>query len=52
VSAGVDIFTQKSQGDVDSLIARADEQLYLAKSKGRNCVSELPPWWKNSPIGS
>jgi two-component system cell cycle response regulator len=47
VSAGVDIFTQKSQGDIDSIIARADEQLYLAKSKGRNCVSHNAEYLAN-----
>jgi len=28
----------KTGDDLDTLLARADKQLYLAKSDGRNCV--------------
>lgn len=38
VSIGVAAFPQHDEGDVRSLIARADEALYRAKKAGRDCV--------------
>ncbi len=38
VSIGVDCYTHADQDSMESLIARADHQLYEAKNSGRNCV--------------
>ncbi|QIR14614.1 GGDEF domain-containing protein [Shewanella aestuarii] len=39
VSIGIAAF--RTGDDIDTLLARADEQMYLAKSSGRNCVKFL-----------
>ncbi|MDA3970924.1 MAG: diguanylate cyclase [Desulfobulbaceae bacterium] len=49
VSFGVTIF--ELADDLDSLLKRVDDALYLAKEQGRNCVAMLPKEMA-SPVGT